>query len=57
MANLSIMLVPSYQNQVKEAYRVLAPGSIACFTTWGNKAECAVFTTIEEVVSKYMTPE
>ena len=46
IANLSLMIVPNKQKQISEAYRVLKPGSAACFAIWGREENCQQFTTI-----------
>ena len=57
IANLSIHLVNHPKRQIYEAYRVLKPGSAACFTIWGKKDECLLFTLVGKVFEKYLTPE
>ena len=37
VSNLVLQLIDSPQNQITEAYRVMKPGSIACFTVWGRR--------------------
>lgn len=32
-------------------------GGIACFTIWGNRDECLIFTLLDRVFDKYMTEE
>jgi len=42
-----------------EAFRVLKPSanSSACFTIWGKKSECLLFTLVETALEKYLTTE
>ena len=44
------MIVHNPQNQINEAYRVLRPGSAACFTIWANEDDW--FTCVEKAVQK-----
>ena len=47
IANLSLMIVPDYKLQIKEAYRVLQPGSWACFAVWGRPERSLQFTLVD----------
>ena len=44
VSNLVLQLVDSKESQIREAYRVLKPGSIAAFTVWGRKENGLVMT-------------
>ena len=33
---------------VREAFRVLKPGSAACFTVWGRRENSLMFTCVDE---------
>ena len=44
IANLSLMLVNNHVNQINQAFRVLSPGGIACFTIWGDPQKNLQFT-------------
>jgi len=46
ISNLSMMIVPDYKLQVKEAYRVMKPDSYACFTVWGRPERSIQFTLL-----------
>lgn len=48
VSNLVLQLIDSAEDQIKEAFRVLKPGSIACFTVWGRKENSLMFTAINE---------
>jgi len=41
-------LIDSAENQIREAFRVLKPGSAACFTVWGRRENSLMFTTTDE---------
>eukprot|EP00357_Protocruzia_adherens_P007302 CAMPEP_0115024934 /NCGR_PEP_ID=MMETSP0216-20121206/33626_1 /TAXON_ID=223996 /ORGANISM="Protocruzia adherens, Strain Boccale" /LENGTH=279 /DNA_ID=CAMNT_0002399273 /DNA_START=36 /DNA_END=875 /DNA_ORIENTATION=- len=49
VANLSIMYVPDPIKQFQEALRVLQPGGIAVFSTWGRPELSSFFTLLEKV--------
>ena len=51
------MIVANPTNQILEAYRVLKPGSMACFTIWGSKEKCLQFSLTEELFERYVTEE
>ena len=36
---------------------MLKPGSVACFTVWGDKDNSLLFTVFNKVMVKYMTEE
>lgn len=55
IANLSVHLVHNPQNQMAEAFRVLKPGSAACFTIWGAKSESLLFTLIDKALENHMS--
>lgn len=38
-----MMIVKDYKRQISEAYRVLKPGSRACFSVWGRKEKSLQF--------------
>ena len=42
-----LQLIDSPENQIREAFRVLKPGSIAAFTVWGRRENCLIFTASE----------
>ena len=44
ISNLSLMIVQHRDRQINEAFRVLKPGSRACFTVWGREENCLNFT-------------
>lgn len=44
VSNLSLMIAPHPEKQIKEAYRVLKPGSAACFSIWGREENTKQFT-------------
>ena len=44
IANLSLMIVQHRELQIREAFRVLKPGSRACFTIWGRPEFCQSLT-------------
>ena len=50
ISNLSLMLVVNPQNQIKEAFRVLKPGKIACFTIWCDTTDW--FTCVEKTAQR-----
>lgn len=43
ISNLSLMIVQHRDRQLSEAFRVLKPGSRACFTIWGRPENCLNF--------------
>ena len=43
VSNLSLQIVQHRERQISEAYRVLKPGSRACFTIWGRPENCLIF--------------
>ena len=43
ISNLSLMIVQHRERMIQEAFRVLKPGSRACFTTWGKEENCSVW--------------
>ena len=43
------MLVEDYKLQISEAYRVMKPGSIACFSVWGRRENCLQFEVMGKV--------
>jgi len=43
ISNLSLMIVQHRERMLSEAYRVLKPGSRACFTIWGRPENCLNF--------------
>jgi len=43
ISNLSLMIVQHRERQLSEAFRVLKPGSRACFTIWGRPENCLQF--------------
>ena len=45
VSNLCLMLIDDPCKQINEAYRVLKPGSKACFTVWGRRENTLLFTT------------
>ena len=57
IANLSVHLVDNPKNQVFEAYRVLKPGSAACFTVWGSKDHSYMFNFVDRIIMKYVSEE
>jgi len=57
LSNLSIHIVINPLNQAKEAFRVLKPGSAACFTIWGRRDRSLQFTFWSKAISKFATPE
>ena len=52
VSNLVLQLIDSPENQIREAYRVLKPGSIAAFTVWGRKDFSLLFTTQAEAARR-----
>lgn len=44
VSNLVLQLISDPQAQLREAYRVLKPGSRACFCVWGHKERSFQFT-------------
>ena len=48
VSNLVLQLIDSPTNQIQEAYRVLKPGSAACFTVWGRPENSLMFTAANE---------
>ena len=51
-ANMSLMLVDNYMNQLKEAYRILRPRGIAGFTVFGRRENCALFTLMSKAATQ-----
>ena len=47
IANQVLMLIDDPTSTIKEAYRVLKPGSVAAFTVWGRRQNSLQFTTRE----------
>lgn len=47
VSNLVLQLIDSPENQIREAFRVLKPGSIAAFTVWGRRENSLIFTASE----------
>lgn len=45
ISNLSLMIVQHRERQISEAFRVLKPGSRACFTIWGRPEYSSNFHT------------
>ena len=43
VSNLSLMIVQHRERQIAEAFRVLKPGSRACFSIWGREENMSVF--------------
>ena len=43
ISNLSLMITQKPERQIVEAYRVLKPGSKACFSIWGRDENCQQF--------------
>ena len=48
VSNLVLQLIASPESQIREAYRVLKPGSVAAFTVWGRKPNSWLFTVRDE---------
>jgi SAM-dependent methyltransferase len=46
ISNLSLQIVPDYKRMINEAYRVLQPGSFACFTVWGREQRTLNFSAL-----------
>ena len=46
VSNLCLMLIDDPNKQITEAYRVLKPGSKACFTVWGRREQTLLFNLI-----------
>ena len=44
VSNLCLMLIDDPNKMILEAYRVLKPGSKACFTVWGRRERSLLFT-------------
>ena len=44
VSNLVLQLIDNQTNMISEAYRVLKPGSAACFTVWGRRENSVSFT-------------
>lgn len=57
ISNLSLMIVPDYKLQVKECFRVLKPGSRACFSVWGRPERSLNFTILKEAKRRLGRPE
>jgi ubiquinone/menaquinone biosynthesis C-methylase UbiE len=60
VSNLSLMIVPDYRLQIREAYRVLQPGSWACFSVWGRPERTIQFNLVNramEQLGREITPE
>jgi len=55
VSNLSIMLVKTPLNQLKEAYRVLKPDARAVFTAWGRRENFMMDHAITIAVESFMT--
>ena len=53
IANLSLMLVDNYHNQLKEAFRVCKKGSKLGFTVWGRPEQSKHIYIFGEVLQKY----
>ena len=47
VSNLVLQLIDCPENQIREAFRVLKPGSIAAFTVWGRRENSLIFTASE----------
>ena len=45
VSNLVLQLIDDSHAMIREAYRVLKPGSIAAFTVWGRRENSLLFTT------------
>lgn len=43
VSNLCLMLVDDQTSMIREAFRVLKPGSIAAFTVWGRREYSLTF--------------
>ena len=56
VSNLCLMLVDDPNKMLLEAYRVLKPGSKACFTVWGRRERCLLFH-LEDLAKKSLTKE
>lgn len=60
ISNLSLMIVPDHRLQIREAYRVLQPGSWACFGVWGRPERTIQFNLVNkamEQLGRELTPE
>ena len=44
VSNLVLQLIDNQTEMISEAYRVLKPGSAACFTVWGRRENSVTFT-------------
>jgi len=57
ISNMVMMLVDSPEMMVKEAFRVLKPGSLAAFSVWGRKERSLGITIpqmcVAEISKKY----
>ena len=49
---MTLQLVGDHVGQIKEAYRVLKPGSIASFAVWGRIENSNMFTIFFDVLAK-----
>ena len=56
VSNLCLMLVDDPDEMLKEAYRVLKPGSKACFTVWGRRERSLLFQ-ISDLAKKSVNKE
>lgn len=54
VSNLVLQLIDRPADQIREAYRVLKPGSAACFTVWGRR-ENSLMVTIADEAKRRMT--
>lgn len=45
IANLVLQLIDDPRQMIREAYRVMKPGSVAAFTVWGRRENSLLFTT------------
>lgn len=53
LANLSLMLVDNYKNQLTEALRVTKKGAKLAFSVWGRREFSHNFSILEDIMTKH----
>ena len=50
VSNLSLMIVQHRERMISEAFRVLKNGTRACFSIWGRRSHCQMFTIVHQAM-------